>query len=128
MNQLAYHYVCSFLRECSPRQCLMTCTLLSIVCVSVLFLFTHAHTHTHTHHQGFLQRRRCLLVCQQAGLERASRQALSLSGLCYRRGNSVALIKKPVLTREASACSKPTGTSHHLHRASREPKGCVDWD
>lgn len=70
MNESAYHYVCIFLRECSPRQCLMTCALLSVVCVSAFLLFTHTHTI-----KAFYSGGAAFLVCQQAGLEQASEHA-----------------------------------------------------
>lgn len=60
-------------------------------------LISAVHTHSvHTH--GHTPSRLCAavalpLVCQQAGLEEASRRALSLSGLCYHGGSSVAPIK-----------------------------------
>lgn len=88
INDYAHHYACIFMFGCSLRQRVyLMCALLSAVCLSVCSCI-HTNTPSRVSAAAVLP-----LVCQQAGLEQASRQALSLSGLCYHRGNSLTLIK-----------------------------------
>lgn len=56
-----------------------------------------------------------------------SRQALSLSGLCYRRGNSVALIKASF--NKGGVCMlRALGDLASPTLYDKEPKCCLDWD
>lgn len=56
-----------------------------------------------------------------------SRQALSLSGLCYRRGNSVPLIKASF--NKGGVCMlRALGDLASPTLYDKEPKCCLDWD